>query len=895
MNITYDTALLRALKYLVFWVAFFSPYSAIAEDYQRYGLYDKCIFGYELGDLTQDNIFVRPIGEKCYNLCENECTAYSRTSGYTSGYELNGDVIAACRKDCRKGKIFTPGSIKVASNAGVITTAPIGATVTKCATTSDDQNSAAYNAFETTLVVTAASKVTFNVRSLSGKMRGSIYMCGNETVTLTPIFEGLTNASWAASTTWRTMNTSRSTWSARNPLATDTGIDVKDGDFLEINYRTSLRPSEASTTQEARMLIHRGAGTQSGFASAFSVPQVLPGDQLLFPTRAFESGSSTTSNCRTTRPDTLEIQKNNIEIAWNGLTARTSTEYANSCDIIGEKTVSFAGTLNGWSGRFSRLGITHFDTGAASAWSDNVGGAEVSITRYGCPFYNGDRLQYAISTKVAGNYPKPQEADWIDITASQLENIEELSMSKSGKIFLRIKPLPLENSKLPSCNIFDPDCIASINHVKSLYSLENSDGAYLVTATLVDNGGNRLFSPIREVITDIRTYLYGTDTSVGTVQYLFTRFVTDTKLMGTLRALLVLYIAYTGLSYALGIAQITQKDGLKRIFAISMVITLLAPNSWAFFHTYLFRLFIDGGVELMASMVNYQEYNISETTRNEILSSPDRVFEIFDAPLKIIFSKTTWIKVSALIFSTYLGVFLFLAILFSGVMYAITIFKAILIYSVSIIIMGFLLLLAPIFISFSLFEYTRKMFMAWIKQLITVTLQPVFIIAAIGMFATLLILGLKIVLGFSVCEACWVRFYLPGIIDKCIVHMFQTIQSLHLPDDVSISSPIVAYGAIFYLLIISQAMYVFIPYMVQLTNQLVGFGFYGGVNMGAYGNIKDYGKSVSMVTGGASYALGTSSEVKARQKLFDSYTSKPVKDIVKKGTDAYDDKTTGKK
>lgn len=878
------------LKRIAFVLALFTFNSAFADDpqYQSYGLYDKCIFSYDMGDLYQDNVLVKPIGPYCYNLCETECGAYSRLSNGVTGYELNGDIISNCKKECRKGVLYNPSQVR--TSAGTQLVGPIGST---CSTDPSNKLSAAYNIFKTTINVSAGDKVTFNVRSLSGKIRGSIYMCGSDSITIFPIFAKMTAAEWDANSSWRSMGSTPGAWSARNYWPTNTGIDIKDGDYLDISYYTNLKLAPSFANQEPRLLIRKPNFNSwyNGNPFTFNAFDTLPGDALQFDTRQLAPNSPTSGKCVTNRTsNTLAIQENNSQVAWNGLKGYASTAYADDCDVVGVKSVHFSGYLSGWSQRFSRLGITHFDNAPGFVWADNVGGATVSIARYGCPYHHGELLQYANpgtkSTTVPGYEPTvtqipPVETDWIDISVSQLENIDEITMSKDGAIYLRIKPLNFDHSVMPSCGRFDSVCQDSITRVQKLYGIENRDGEYLVTATRIKDA-NSLFSPISNIINKIRVYLYGSGITgdqsghQGTVQYLFTHFVTDTTFMTMIRSLLVFYIAYTGLSYALGIAQITQKDGLKRIFAISMVLILLSPNSWTFFGTYLFRLFVDGGVELMANMVNYKDYNISSTRQAEVFQTPDKVFEIFDAPIRIIFSQTTWFKLLALAVSTLLGWAFVLAVLIAGILYTIAIIQAMLIYTVSLIIMGFLLLLAPIFISFVLFEYTRKLFMAWLEQLITVTLQPVFMIAAIGMFTTLLILGLKVALSFSVCEACLLRFYLPSIVDKCIIQSFHTIYSLHLPDSANLSAPITSLAAIFYVLILAQAMYVFVPFMVELTNNLVGFGFYGGVNMAGYGSISAYGKSIGMAKQGIQFALGTSDSVTNRAFKIHKYTTKPL-------------------
>ncbi|MFI4983574.1 MAG: type IV secretion system protein [Rickettsiales bacterium] len=854
--------------------------------YSPIGLYTECIYGYQLGDLDQDSFNIGPVGKQCTQICTNECGQYSRLSGVTAGFELNAPIISACTRACEQGQLYNPSSINIGSSGGSVTTANSpGPIQIACSTDPTNSSAAVYNAYETSLSVAVGDSLTFNnfsSNSVSGVGQGVIYTCGYNSVTIYPVFAGENNAAWSGNNSWHAMNSSSGSWSARNYLPTDTSIDVKDGDFLSISYVTDLisapyTPIPSSPpygTQDPRLIIYPANYSIWGNLSSYNNSQsYLPGDQLQFPTievngSPFKNSQGTTV-CNTDAVVTIQAaQAANASITWNGLNGTAATEYdpSNTCDVIGKKSVTFAGILNGFApSNFTRLGITHYDLGPATNWADNLGGAIVSITRYGCPYYNGEFLQYAIAAPGA----VPKASDWIDISTQQLQNVAQVTAQSAGVVFMRVNaPLTTPGNVLPTCNPLDPICASSVANVKNIYGIGNQGGAYTLQVTKLPAQGSNLFTPITTEIGVVRTYFYGSGTNPGVVQNLFNSLVADSNFMKIVRALLTLYIAFTGLSYVMGIAQITQKDGLKRIFFIGIVIALLSPNSWAFFNTYLFSFYIQGGVDLMAKMVNYTQFNVSSTQEAAILATPDMVFNVFAAPLTMIFSKVTWIKLLALCVSTYMGYFIAIAIFISGVTYAYTIFKAMLIYTMSLVIMGFLLLLAPIFISFALFDYTRKLFISWLEQLVTVALQPVFIVLAVGMFASLLLLGLEIVLGFTVCNACYIKLYVPPIINLCVLSLFQTLYSLHLPvgTDGAIVGPLFTYASVFYLLIISQAMYVFVPFMISLTNQLIGFGFNSGVDLGAFGNISSYAKPLTGLSDTAGFVTGRSKEVQQHSR-----------------------------
>jgi type IV secretory pathway VirB6-like protein len=471
-------------------------------------------------------------------------------------------------------------------------------------------------------------------------------------------------------------------------------------------------------------------------------------------------------------------------------------------------------------------------------------------------------------------------------------------MDSDGLLVFRIQPLTKadESSFEPACTAsINPICLDSLNRFDRMYGPANSDGKYLVqveqvVTTSIQSG------VVSDIVRKVKQYLFGTDAnSTGTVQKLFNQFVEDSRFVTMIEAAILLFMTWTGFSYMVGLAQITQRDGVIRLVTLGIVLALLQPRSWEFFNTYLFSLFIDGGGVLIANFINYGDYDQAGTAKDiaDVANDPSLVFSLFDKIFNIFLSAPFWYKILALVFSGWLGIYVFVAIFIAVVIFTIGLIKGFIIYMISMIMMGILLLLAPIFITFLLFKYTRKMFTSWLGQLISVTLQPVVVLASIGIFANLFLAGIYAALGFTACKICFIGFSIPAVLPfYCLIPGFTTLNMVHSPDDAILVSPVTNLAAAFYVFIVAHAMYVFVAHSISLLNTIINQNFFTGVNLAGYSNIADYTTgALSTAAAPVNYALGRSDGVKAARQSIDS-ALRPLSDKFSLGRDVENNKQT---
>ena len=209
-----------------------------------------------------------------------------------------------------------------------------------------------------------------------------------------------------------------------------------------------------------------------------------------------------------------------------------------------------------------------------------------------------------------------------------------------------------------------------------------------------------------------------------------------------IRVLLILYIMFYGLGFLIGYTEISQMDLVVRFVKIGVVLALISPNSWNFFHDYFFDLFICGMDDLIR--------------KSQLHGTPDgNVFGFVDHTLEImLFNKNTFLKLLALCVINPMGTILAIMVLIGIILFLIGVFNALVVYLMAILIIGFLFALAPIFIPFILFQPTRHLFDNWITKLVQYSLEPVLLLIGLSLLVELLHNVFIQIVNFSVCWKC---------------------------------------------------------------------------------------------------------------------------------------------
>jgi type IV secretion system protein VirB6 len=289
-----------------------------------------------------------------------------------------------------------------------------------------------------------------------------------------------------------------------------------------------------------------------------------------------------------------------------------------------------------------------------------------------------------------------------------------------------------------------------INNAANDYA--NSSGAYNLSITqLVDNSSSPKID-MWSWISDLFVKKYQ-DTSKQIFKNLTCYGADDksgcTNLFNVVRAILILYIMILGMMFALGMLKINQIDLIIKVIKIILVGGLINENTFNFFNTYLFDLIFNASNEIMGSIVS---------SNGDFSNTLSAFFsEIYDVIAKDIFQ----LQLLALLGTGLSGIICFFVILISLIFFLIAVFDFIVVYLVSCLAVAVLLSLAPIFLIFMLFNFTRYLFDNWLKFILGYIFEPIIIFVGVASLAKLFLIYIDYILGFSVCWKCNMPFQIP--------------------------------------------------------------------------------------------------------------------------------------
>jgi type IV secretory pathway VirB6-like protein len=220
-------------------------------------------------------------------------------------------------------------------------------------------------------------------------------------------------------------------------------------------------------------------------------------------------------------------------------------------------------------------------------------------------------------------------------------------------------------------------------------------------------------------------------------------------LSNIVRSALVLYVILYAIAYVMGSIKDPIEDFMVRLLKFSLVVQLLAPDSWGFFYDHFFVMFTEGGYELMSQVTNSLYSSITGQA-----SSATNPFRFIDSIILIFASDAFWFKVFGLLFTAIPLGFIYVNILAAIFWYYFrALFECICLYIISMVALALLITVAPLFISLWLFNYTKGFFPKWVSLLINYTIQPLFLITGLAIFNTFFLASLYHF--FTSFGACW--------------------------------------------------------------------------------------------------------------------------------------------
>ena len=215
-----------------------------------------------------------------------------------------------------------------------------------------------------------------------------------------------------------------------------------------------------------------------------------------------------------------------------------------------------------------------------------------------------------------------------------------------------------------------------------------------------------------------------------------------------IRALLILYVMIYGFMFLLGAVKISQYDLVIRVVKIAIIAGLLNGQTYEFFNKYVFGFVTGFCDQILSNLSGDNLFTGNRGASNPIIFLENTVRRIFLDP-------TFAVQSFALFSKGYLGVVLYMIIMLSVIILVINIIKAIASYLLSYLALALLLgILAPLFLSFLLFETTKDIAHNLIKVSVYYMIEPIILIFGQIVFCQLFTIYLDNVLSYSVCWKC---------------------------------------------------------------------------------------------------------------------------------------------
>lgn len=848
-------------------------------------IYSSCLDWGDFSDTTNYDLYA--VNPTCQSKCESQCT--SLFSNNTSGNEINTDQIYNCLVNCQNGQSYTgfkrllptdTSGSPITNNifctvAGVDAPSSAdypGINYVKTATSINCQNSSLNNCLNN-LSISMNIVADGSIAELFPS--GAVYRCGINFATLVPApyssnpndYSCAAGSGTNCPSGTKTINTQswNGSWSAINQYATNTGINVVNGDFLDISwqgqYLLNCDPKYSTcsqTPQSFGLMLHNPStpfDTNGNDSSAFktcSWCDVMPPNK-----------NASSQSCSGSGTATCNVQGLSSSYAT---TILSSDQVKFSSGIYPQQyQVSLVGQLTGMgSGQniFVPLRLAHFypTIGAPRVGSQNtpnvLGGLFVSVKRLGCMETSGASIQYAF---IPSNQVLPTaDTIWSNVgfddngnavlSESQISSNIAANMGNAspnnyqGTLFLRTRQLVYDISEqnasyagdidakgmLPNCNgvANASDCTNTYNEMSQMLPFNDGPkfpffGYYTVRVKNFQSTGNVVDSYFSTAVNKFRSLFFGdgVTSNSGLVQQIFNGLIANPFISSAIQAVIVLFIAWTGISYMIGLTPIGIQDVVARLFKLSIVAALLTPTAWSFFNTYLFELITNGGFQLINLMLN-QSYLIVQDQNNAMAA----VFQVFDPMVDLFTRSMFWARIAAAMVDSFAGFMTAVFAVIAVYIYATAVIRIVMMYLICIIALAILLMLTPLFILFLLFNYTKELFDNWLGQLINYTLQPVAIFVGVAFMSQIMYYIFKIAFSFPICKAClfsaWFPFF-PIIAPVCLIPMYKSVGALAAGSDAMHTS--ISLASAFALLVMAHGIRQIASIMSTTINRISGF------------------------------------------------------------------------
>ena len=304
----------------------------------------------------------------------------------------------------------------------------------------------------------------------------------------------------------------------------------------------------------------------------------------------------------------------------------------------------------------------------------------------------------------------------------------------------------------------------------------NNSGSYFaeVKTRIVKDGSTSYSGLIQSLITPVAEFLDGvpkTDTNGnvlkdegGKIIYevngqsmnVYKYIISNPSFQVILKMSLILFVAFYGLFYVMGLSEFSYGEVITRIVKIGLVYMFLGARGWEWFQLIFVEFFKDGVNYLTFSMASSFDDSVGVAIKSNQFYDKSILFRPIDKVIDLFISPIVQKKISALFFEGWVGWIFFLLVYWGFYIYIASVVSAVMLYITAQMFISILFAIAPVFFVFLLYGRTKNFFDNWVKQLIAFSLQQIFLMMTLGFFSMMFYEVLKMILNYEVCfEPVW--------------------------------------------------------------------------------------------------------------------------------------------
>ena len=314
-----------------------------------------------------------------------------------------------------------------------------------------------------------------------------------------------------------------------------------------------------------------------------------------------------------------------------------------------------------------------------------------------------------------------------------------------------------ENGEKELCSYDDPsDKFCSIFYQdNATFRLDNGANCTMIDNEGQTNGVQYCYNNCNSLTTNEqhRTLCKTFNDGKGVVKKFYQTIISDSTYQRVVTISFALMFSFYGLYFLLGLADFNQEELIKKLIKISFVYLMISPTGWNYYENYFVKFFKEGIDYLSFSVVSSfsDEIAINNAMATGNYTNKAVIFSSIDTSLKLIFSDEFTSRVWALLFTTFPGFVYIILIIWAVGIFLMSIITAMIIYSMSQVLVSFFLAFGPIFFVFLIFDKTKGMFDKWLSNLIGLSFEQIFVLTCASFFNVITYNILKAMFSYKTC------------------------------------------------------------------------------------------------------------------------------------------------